>query len=66
MTHIPNEVKFLIEIIGLIILIIAVLATINIFGAKEDGPLEEVTETIIEKKLGVDIDLTPNSPESNR
>lgn len=29
----------------------------------DDNIIEEIVEQIIESKLGVDIDLTPNSPE---
>ena len=35
----------------------------NMFKIKDDHVLEELSEAIIEKELGVDIDLTPESPE---
>ena len=32
-------------------------------GVKQDNPVEEKCEKIIKDKTGVDIDLTPQSPE---
>lgn len=32
-------------------------------GLKDDNFVEETIETVIEKKLGISIDLTPNSKE---
>lgn len=52
-----------------IILFIAAIAGIG-FGAakltqKDDGPIEEAAEEIIESQTGIDVDLTPGSNESN-
>lgn len=33
------------------------------FGFKQDNPVEEVAEEVIKAKTGLDVDLTPNSPE---
>lgn len=33
------------------------------FKAKDDNPVEEIAEEVIKKETGVDIDLSPNSPE---
>lgn len=33
---------------------------------KDDNPIEEVAEKIIEQQTGVDIDLSPSSPESEK
>ena len=33
------------------------------FGLSDDNIFEEMTEKAIEKKIGLDIDLTPSSPE---
>lgn len=33
------------------------------FFKQEDNPVEEVAEVIIEQQAGIDIDLSPNSPE---
>lgn len=35
-------------------------------GVPEDNPVEEAIEAIIQKETGIDIDLTPNSPEQNQ
>lgn len=34
-------------------------------GLSDDNPAEEIAEAIIEQKTGLDIDLTPDSPESD-
>jgi len=33
------------------------------FGLKDDNPIEEVIEKVIESQTGIEIDLTPFSPE---
>lgn len=35
------------------------------FGIPQDNPAEEVVEEVIKQKTGLDIDLTPTSPEEN-
>jgi hypothetical protein len=35
-------------------------------GVKQDNPVEEKCEKIIKDKTGVDIDLTPQSPEEKK
>lgn len=35
----------------------------NYFGLKDDNPVEEIIEGLIEREIGVDIDLTPTSKE---
>ena len=32
-------------------------------GLKDDNPVEEVAEGLIESKTGLDVDLTPATPE---
>lgn len=32
-------------------------------GLSDDNPIEEIGEAVIEAKTGLDIDLTPGSPE---
>lgn len=39
------------------------IATKLVFKMKDDNQIEEVCEKIIEKQTGVDIDLSPGSPE---
>jgi hypothetical protein len=43
--------------------IAAGLSSVYIFKMKQDNPIEEKAEEIIKNKTGVDIDLTPQSPE---
>lgn len=50
-----------------VIAILAVVAAIGFASAKilkkDDGPVEEASEQIIEEVSGYDVDLTPGSPE---
>ena len=32
------------------------------FGMKDDNPVEEVVEQVVERETGVHLDLTPDSP----
>lgn len=51
----------------LVAIAIAALITfvsVSITG-KDDEPLEEFAEDVLKLETGVDIDLTPNSPENN-
>lgn len=34
------------------------------FSNQEDNPIEEISEEIIKTKTGVDIDISPSSPEN--
>ena len=50
------------------IIIVAVSAIVGVGSVvvmkmRHDNPVEEVCETIIEKETGIDLDLTPSSPE---
>jgi ribosomal protein L5 len=33
------------------------------FGLSDDNIIEEVAEDVIKEKVGVDVDLTPSTPE---
>jgi hypothetical protein len=56
---------------GSVLIIIAVLAgaailstaATKIFGLKEDNDIEEFIEEVIEDQTGIDIDISPSSPE---
>ena len=53
---------------SMIIIIAVALAicatTISIYvSGKEDAPLEEAAEEVLKDVTGVDVDLTPDSPE---
>ncbi len=45
--------------------LIIVLGVIKKFipNYKDDNPVEEAVEKVIEEKTGIDVDLTPSSPE---
>ena len=34
-------------------------------GAKDDNPIEEAAEHVIKNQTGIDIDLTPRTPEQD-
>lgn len=57
---IPNSF-FVIIFIGSMLIACSTLN--NMFKIKDDHVLEELSEAIIEKETGLDIDLTPGSPE---
>lgn len=48
-------------VIALIALIIGVSSAF--LTKKDDGPIEQAMESVIEKETGMTVDLTPNSPE---
>jgi hypothetical protein len=52
----------MIIIIAFALAIFATSVSIYISG-QEDAPLEECAEDVLEGVTGVDVDLTPNSPE---
>lgn len=41
----------------------SLVGTLRYFGAKDDNPIEEAIEQVIKDKTGIDIDLTPETPE---
>lgn len=51
----------------IIVGIVAVSAAIGFFSAKivgkDDQPIEEAAEEVIKLETGMDVDLTPGSPE---
>lgn len=51
-------------IITVVIPLMIIAAAIKIVGLKDDSPLEEAIEEVIEEHTGIQIDLTPNSKES--
>lgn len=61
-----NKEGFLEIIIPILIVLAAgggALAYKYFAKAPDDNPVEEVAEDIIKKETGVDVDLSPNSPE---
>lgn len=54
------------EIVGPLVLGVALIVSVIggfIYTGKHDTPAEETIEKVIEEVTGVDIDLTPTSPE---
>ena len=48
------------------IVILAMLALVSSWYLGDDAVIEEAVEDIIEKKTGIDIDLTPGSKEADK
>ena len=46
--------------------ILAILALVSSWYLGDDAVIEEAVEDIIEKKTGIDIDLTPGSKEADK
>lgn len=64
MLHSNTKGFVLAEAILVVALVVGIISIFLI--GKDDEPLEEMSETIIEKQLGLpegSVDLTPNSPE---
>lgn len=63
----PNFLKWIMRIAFALILGTAILNGCSYLnqkaGVKDDHVLEEIIEAQIEKELGIDIDLTPSTPE---
>lgn len=54
----------IVVIIGIVIAALAVVACSKIYNNyTPDNPVEELVEDIIEAKTGLDLDLSPSSPE---
>lgn len=58
----------MISIVALCISILAALAglTAVFITGRHDGPIEEACEEVIKSQTGIDVDLTPSSPELSR
>ena len=50
-------------ILGVIISLCALGGIISSLYLGDDNPIEELLEKVIEEETGVDVDLTPSSPE---
>jgi hypothetical protein len=49
------------------IVVLALAAAVGVkygLGWKDDNPVEEIAETVIENEVGYDLDLTPATQES--
>lgn len=55
------------NIITMIIIILAIIIGLgSVYFLGDDNPVEEVSEKVIQEETGVNIDLTPNSSESEK
>lgn len=53
----------ILPLIGVAVSIFLLVASVKYLGLEEDSPLEEAIEEVIQATTGVEVDLTPNSPE---
>lgn len=52
--------------VGAIVFVAVVVGWMSVkMAGKEDAPIEEFCEQIVEMQTGVEVDLTPSSPEQN-
>jgi len=64
MTEIFKEYSFPIFFACLLVVVIWIMNLMNKrLDLKDDNPIEEAVETVIEKETGIKIDITPNSKE---
>lgn len=47
-----------------IIIILLIIGFGSGYLLGNDNPVEEITEHVIDQEIGVNVDLTPNSPEN--
>ena len=59
---IPGLIKAIIVAVSVIIGV----GTTLFFKMKPDNPVEEVAEVVIKNETGVDVDLTPSTPETTQ
>lgn len=55
--------KNLMFLIGVTLLLPSCSALNSKLGLSDDNIIEEVAEDVIKEKVGVDVDLTPSTPE---
>ena len=62
--HMPPKVRYtLFFILGCTIVAIACLSSCSALGRYPDNPAEEALEEVIKQETGIDLDLSPSSPE---
>lgn len=51
------------SVVFTVLIVVVVVGYLSSFWLGDDNAIEEVAENILEKHVGIDLDLTPNSPE---
>lgn len=59
-----NKKENIIKVIVVILAIIVGISSAYFLG--DDNPVEEIAEEVIQEETGINIDLTPNSPEPKK
>ena len=49
-----------------IVIIVLIIGFISMYLLGNDNKIEEISEEIIKQNTGIEIDLSPNSPEENK
>lgn len=47
----------------ILVIVIAFIGLLSIYFLHDDNPIEETCEQVIEQNIGIELDLSPNSPE---
>lgn len=56
--------KFLLKYKYMILILAIIIGIGSVFFYGDDNAIEEISEEIIKTETGIDIDLTPSSPEN--
>ena len=49
-----------------IVIIAVIIGVISVYMLGNDNPVEEISEKIIKEETGIEIDLTPSTPEKQK
>lgn len=49
-----------------IVLAVIIIGLLSAYFWYQDNPIEEISEIIIEEQTGINVDLTPASPENSK
>lgn len=56
--------KFLLKYKYMILILAIIIGIGSVFFYGDDNAIEEISEEVIKTQTGIDIDLTPSSPEN--
>ncbi len=56
--------KFLLKYKYMILILAIIIGIGSVFFYGDDNAIEEISEEVIKTETGIDIDLTPSSPEN--
>ena len=56
----------IVDVCATIILAAIIIGLLSAYFWYQDNPIEETSEIIIEEQTGINIDLTPSTPENSK